>query len=71
MREYRRGTAKVTDKKIRAKLDQMYKLYMQVEDIYKKQNVNLPEIEKLSNIDRKLLELSIGIVKMIENTLVY
>jgi hypothetical protein len=69
--EYRRGTAKVTDKKIRAKLDQMYKLYMQVEDIYKKQNVNLPEIEKLSNIDRKLLELSIGIVKMIENTLVY
>jgi len=69
--EDRRGTAKVTDKKIQAKLNQMQKLYNQVEDIYKKQNVNLKEIKKLSNIDKKLLKLSVEVVNMIENTLVY
>jgi predicted RND superfamily exporter protein len=69
--EDRRGTAKVTDKKIRAKLEQMKKFYTEVENIYKKQKVNLSEIKKLSNIDKELLNLSIDVVKMIENTLVY
>ena len=69
--EDRRGTAKVTDKPIQAKLAQMHKLYIQVEDIYKKQGVNLNELKQLAVIDKKLLKLSIEVVTMIENTLVY
>ena len=69
--EDRRGTAKVTNKPIQAKLAQMHKLYIQVEDIYKKQNVNLNELKQLSVIDKKLLKLSVEVVTMIENTLVY
>ena len=69
--EDRRGTAKVTNKAIQAKLAKMHELYMQVEDIYKKQNVNLNELKQLAVIDKKLLKLSVEVVTMIENTLVY
>ena len=69
--EDRRGTAKVTDKAIQAKLNQIHELYLQVEDIYKKQSVEIKELKKLAIIDKKLLKLSIEVVTMIENTLVY
>jgi hypothetical protein len=69
--EDRRGTAKVTNKPIQVKLAKMHKLYTQIEDIYKKQGVNLNELKELAVIDKKLLKLSVDVVTMIENTLVY
>lgn len=69
--EDRRGTAKVTNKHIQAKLTKMNELYIQVEDIYKKQGVNLNELKQLAVIDKKLLKLSVEVVTMIENSLVY
>jgi len=69
--EDRRGTAKVTNKPIQAKLAKMHVLYTQIEDIYKKQGVKLNELKQLAIIDKKLLKLSVDVVTMIENTLVY
>jgi len=69
--EDKRGTAKVTNEAIQAKLTRMHKLYTQVEDIYKKQSVNLNELKQLAIIDKELLKLSVEVVTMIENTLVY
>jgi hypothetical protein len=69
--EERRGLAKVTNKSILKKLHEMYKLYLEVEDIYKKEQVAVSELKNLVIIDKKLLQLSIEVVKMIENTLVY
>jgi hypothetical protein len=69
--EQRRGLAKVTNKFILAKLQKMHTLYTEVEDIYKKERVDLKELKRLVIIDKKLLALSIEVVTMIENTLVY
>jgi len=69
--EDKRGTAKVTNEAIQTKLTRMHKLYTQVEDIYKKQSINLNELKQLAIIDKELLKLSVEVVTMIENTLVY
>lgn len=69
--ENRRGLAKVTNKPIQAKLQQLHTLYLEVEDIYKKQHVDINELKHLAEIDKQLLNLSIEVVTMIENTLVY
>ena len=67
----KRGLAKVTSKPIQAKLKEMHVLYTESEDLYKKPSVSFDEIKSLAVIDKKLLALSIEVVSMIENTLVY
>jgi len=67
----KRGIAKVTSKPIQHKLQQMLTLYKESEELYKRQHVNFDEIKGLAILDRKLLKLSIEVVRMIENTLVY
>lgn len=67
----KRGLAKVTNKKIQEKLQEMLSLYQEVEKIYIQESMNDAEMQRLSNIDTKLLNTSTQIVNMIENTLVY
>jgi len=67
----KRGIAKVTNKLIQKKLQDMLVLYKESEDLYKKHNVNFEEIKGLAILDKKLLDLSIQVVTMIKNTLVY
>jgi hypothetical protein len=67
----KRGIAKVTNKSIRQKLKDMQLLYNESEELYKKHNVNFDEIKGLAVLDKKLLDLSIQVVTMIKNTLVY
>jgi len=67
----KRGLAKVTSKPIQQKLQEMHSLYKEVEDIYRKQNVDLKELQQLAIIDKKIMKLSVDVVEMIENTLVY
>lgn len=67
----KRGLAKVTNKEIQAKLQEMHGYYKEVEDIYKKQQVDLKELQHLADIDKKIMTLSTDVVTMIENTLVY
>jgi hypothetical protein len=67
----KRGIAKVTSKPIQQKLKEMQVLYNKSEELYIKHNVNFDEIKGLAVLDRKLLDLSIEVVTMIKNTLVY
>jgi hypothetical protein len=67
----KRGIAKVTSKPIQQKLKEMQVLYNESEELYIKHNVNFDEIKGLAVLDRKLLDLSIEVVTMIKNTLVY
>lgn len=67
----KRGLAKVTNKEIQKKLQEMLSLYKEVEKIYIQDNMNDQEMRRLSTIDEKLLSKSTEIVHMIENTLVY
>lgn len=67
----KRGLAKVTNKHIQKKLQEMLSLYKEVEKIYIQESMNDAEMKRLSIIDNKLLETSTQIVHMIENTLVY
>jgi hypothetical protein len=67
----KRGIAKVTSKPIQQKLKEMQMLYKESEELYIKHNVNFDEIKGLAVLDRKLLDLSIEVVTMIKNTLVY
>ncbi|CAA6818567.1 MAG: Unknown protein [uncultured Sulfurovum sp.] len=69
--DHKRGLKKVTSKPIQDKLQEMHELYNEVEDLYKKDNVVLKELKHLASIDKKLMGLSIEVVTMIENTLVY
>ncbi|CAA6818713.1 MAG: Unknown protein [uncultured Sulfurovum sp.] len=69
--ENKRGLTKVTSQPIQKKLQEMHKLYKEVEDVYKKPNVDLKELKYLAQIDKKLMNLSVEVVTMIENTLVY
>jgi hypothetical protein len=67
----KRGIAKVTNIPIQQKLKEMQILYNESEELYKKHNVNFEEIKGLAILDKKLLNLSIEVVTMIKNTLVY
>lgn len=67
----KRGLAKVTNKNIQKKLQEMLRLYKEVEKIYIQKSMNDAEMQQLSKIDKKLLNTSTQIVNMIENTLVY
>ncbi len=67
----KRGLNKVTSKAIQAKLKEMHRLYTKAENLYKKKSVSLDEIKGLAVVDKKLLALSIEVVTMIENILVY
>jgi hypothetical protein len=67
----KRGIAKVTNKSIQKKLQEMLVLYKQSEELYIRQHVNGDEIKTLAVLDKKLLDLSIQVVSMIKNTLVY
>lgn len=67
----KRGLAKVTNKNIQKKLQEMLALYTEVEKIYIQESMNDAEMQRLSNIDNKLLKTSTEIVNMVENTLVY
>ncbi len=69
--EDKRGLAKVTNPKIQEKLKEMEVLYKEIEKIYIQDSMNKEEMQRLSEIDTKLLDASIQIVSMIENTLVY
>jgi hypothetical protein len=69
--EVKRGLTKVTSKPIQDKLKEMHTLYLEIEDLYKKHNIALKELQQLASIDKKLMDLSIEVVTMIENTLVY
>ena len=67
----KRGLAKVTNKNIQKKLQEMQSLYKEVEKIYIQKSMNEAEMKRLSIIDKKLLNTSTQIVDMVENTLVY
>ena len=67
----KRGLAKVTNKNIQKKLQEMLALYKEVEKIYIQKSMNEAEMKRLSTIDKKLLKTSTQIVNMVENTLVY
>ena len=67
----KRGIAKVTNKVIQKKLKEMLVLYKESEELYIRQHVDFKEIKELAILDIKLLNLSIDIVTMIKNTLVY
>jgi len=67
----KRGIAKFTNKKIKKKLEEMNSLYKESEELYIRQHIKLEEIKELAVLDKKLLNLSISIVAMIKNTLVY
>ncbi|MBU1667894.1 type IV pili methyl-accepting chemotaxis transducer N-terminal domain-containing protein [bacterium] len=67
----KRGLAKVTNKNIQKKLQEMLALYQEVEKIYIQESMNDAEMKRLSIIDKKLLNTSTQIVNMVENTLVY
>lgn len=69
--DHKRGLKKVTSKPIQDKLQEMHKLYKEVEGLYKNPNIELKELKHLASIDKKLMNLSIEVVTMIENTLVY
>lgn len=69
--EVKRGLTKVTSKPIQDKLKEMHTLYLEIEDLYKKHDIQLKELQQLASIDKKLMNLSIEVVTMIENTLVY
>lgn len=69
--DHKRGLKKVTSKAIQERLKEMNTLYKEVESLYTKQNVALKELKHLASIDKKLMDLSIEVVTMIENTLVY
>ncbi len=67
----KRGIAKVTNISIQQKLKEMQVLYNESEELYKKHNVSFDEIKGLALLDKNLLDLSIQVVTMIKNTLVY
>jgi len=67
----KRGIAKVTNISIQKKLKDMQVLYNESEELYKKHKVSFDEIKGLAILDKKLLDLSIQVVTMIKNTLVY
>jgi hypothetical protein len=69
--EVKRGLTKVTSKPIQDKLKEMHTLYLEIEGLYKKHNIELKELQQLATIDKKLMNLSMEVVTMIENTLVY
>ncbi len=67
----KRGIAQVTNKPILKKLNEMLVLYKKSEALYVQKNVSFEEIKNLATLDKKLLDLSISVVSMIKNTLVY
>ena len=67
--EKRRGLVKITNKKIHAKLAELWDLWQKVAAIYRKKQISESEMHRLEQIEPKLLQKSDDVVSLVEHSL--
>jgi hypothetical protein len=67
--EKRRGLVKITNKKVHATLLEMWRLWSDVQALYRQSDISDKAMEKLAHTDPKLLQKSEEVVRLVENAL--
>ena len=67
--EKRRGLVKITNKRIHAKLEEIWDLWQQAAPLYRKSSLSDDEVRKLEQIEPQLLKKSDEVVTLVEKSL--
>ncbi len=67
--ERRRGLVKITNKKVHATLLEMWRLWSDVQALYRQSDISDEAMEKLAHTEPKLLQKSEEVVRLVENAL--